>query len=232
MEEMGSEMEEMGSDILSNFAIDISKWKTPMTDYPLRELRSARIRRENYKKGYYRNYGVRGCEIFRVVEEIPVTLLEIKDCNGLKNDEWETWMVDDPPHWWSMKDYAKRSVGRVLVAGLGLGLVVWGLVDNVDIDSVTVIEINKDVIELISPLLPIKDIDKYGACFRIINTDFCNFVKETDEDFDRIIVDIWTTNSKEETEKVYEEEVKPLAYMLKERFPEASVVFHGFGLGW
>lgn len=32
-------------------------------------------------------------------------------------------MVDDPPHFWSMQDYTRKSIGNVLVAGLGLGLV-------------------------------------------------------------------------------------------------------------
>lgn len=209
-------------------ATDINFWKTPATEYPKIELGSARIVREDYKRGYYRNYGVRGINVFKVTKPIPVTSLEIKDREG----KWHTWMVDDPPHLWSMYDYGKNSRGRVLIAGLGLGLIIWGLENNVDVNSITVVEMNKDVIDLITPMLPIEKITGAGVDFRIINQDFYDFLKETKEDFDRIIVDLWTTGSKEETEKILEEEVLPLVRVLLERFPAASVVFHGFGIAW
>jgi len=204
--------------------IDIREWGTQATDYPEKQIGSVKIMRGFYNRGYYHNYGVRGYQFFRVTKPIPVTSLEIKDDKG----DWKTWMVDDPPHWWSMHDYAKNSYGKVLVAGLGLGLVTGELLKNVDVDSVTVIEYNKDVIDLISPLLP----DAKDVMFEIINKDFYDFIHESEEYFDRIIVDIWTTGSIEETKKILEEEVRPLSIYLKIRFPDASIVFHGFGLSW
>lgn len=209
-------------------ATDINFWTTPATRYPKIELGSARIIREDYDKGYYQNYGVRGIKLFKVTKPIPVTSLEIKDKEG----KWKTWMVDDVPHWWSMLDYGKNSKGRVLVAGLGLGLIIWELENNINVNSITVVEINKDVIDLITPMLPIEKIKTSGVDFRIINQDFYDFLSETKEYFDRIIVDLWTTGSKEETQKVLEEEVLPLVRVLIERFPKASVVFHGFGIAW
>jgi len=204
--------------------IKIREWKTPATDYPEKEFGSARISREKYKNGYYHSYGVRGYEYFLVTKPIDITSLEIKDGNG----EWKTWMVDDCPHWWSMQDYARNSSGRVLVAGLGLGLVTGELLKNVDVNSVTVIERNKDVIGLISPLLP----EAIDVHFDIKNEDFYKFINETNERFDRIIMDLWVTGSEEETLKVLSEEVRPLAYYIMKLFPDASVVFHGFGLSW
>jgi hypothetical protein len=211
-------------DSMSDDIVEIAEWKTPATGYPKKEFGSARISRGKYTKGIYHNYGVRGYEYFVVNKPILVTSLEIKDDSG----KWQTWMVDDPAHWWSMQDYARNSSGNVLVAGLGLGLVTGELLDNVDVDYLTVIERNKDVIGLISSLLP----DPIGVDFEIKNEDFYGFINETNEKFDRIIVDLWVTGSAEETLRVLDEEVRPLSYYLMKLFPNASVVFHGFGLSW
>ncbi len=205
-------------------AILIKEWKTPATDCSEIEFGSARISKGKYTKGVYRNYKVRGYEYFVVDKPIDITSLDIKDDKGI----WKTWMVDDPPHWWSMQDYAANSLGRVLVAGLGLGLVTGELLNNVDVDSVTVIERNEDVIGLIAPMLP----EAIDVEFDIVNKDFYEFINETDEIFDRIIVDLWVTRSAEETKRVFNDQVRPLAHYLKKLFPDASVVFHGFGLSW
>lgn len=201
--------------------IKISKWHTPATDYPEKQVGSARIKHGFYNYGYFNNYGVRGYKYFEVTKQIPVTSLEIKD---EKSKIWHTWMVDDPPHLWSMQDYARNSIGKVLVAGLGLGLVAHELLSNIDVDSITVIERNKDVIDLISPLLPKAE----GVKFQIINKDFYDFIHESEEDFDRIIVDLWTSGSIEETKRILHEEVVPFSYYLKIKYPDASIVFHGF----
>lgn len=202
----------------------IKEWKTPATGYREKEFGSARIRREKYKKGYYHNYGLRGYEYFEVKKPIDITSLEIKDESGT----WKTWMVDDPPHWWAMQKYAENSSENVLVAGLGLGLVTGELLKNVDVSSVTVIERNEDVIGLIAPFLPVES----GDNLEILNEDFYDFIHETEEKFDRLIVDLWVTGSKEETLRVLNDEVLPLAAYLKKLFPDASVVFHGFGISW
>lgn len=201
--------------------IQINKWKTPATDYPEKQVNSAKIVHGFYNYGYFHNYGVRGYKYFEVTKQIPVTSLEIKDD---KTKAWTTWMVDDPPHWWSMQDYARNSIGRVLVAGLGLGLVAHELLNNVDIDSITIIENNKDVIDLISPLLPKAE----NVEFRIINKDFYDFVHESEENFDRIIVDLWISGSKEETMRILNDEIRPFSYYMKMRYPDSSIVFHGF----
>lgn len=204
--------------------VEIVDWKTPATDYPRKEFGGARISRGKYAKGIYRNYGVGGYEYFIVDKPIDITSLEIKENDG----KWKTWMVDDPPHFWSMQKYSRNSSGNVLVAGLGLGLVTGELLNNVDVTSVTVIERNKDVMDLVSPLLP----EAVDVRFEIKNEDFYRFINRTHEKFDRIIIDLWVTGSKEETLKVLNEEVRPLAHYIAKLFPDASVVFHGFGLSW
>lgn len=219
-----AEMKYMENDDKENDGeiIKISKWETPATNYPEKGVGSVRIVHGFYNYGYFHNYGVRGYKFFEVTKQIPVTSLEIRD----KRYNWVTWMVDDPPHWWSMQDYARNSIGRVLVASLGLGLVTHELLDNIDIDSITIIEKNKDVIDLISPLLPKAEEVK----FQIINKDFYDFVHESEEEFDRIIVDIWTSDSLEETKRILHEEVLPFSYYLNVKYPYASIIFHGFNI--
>lgn len=212
-------------DNMDDDVIKLSKWRTPATDYPEVEIESARIVHGFYNRGYFHNYGVRGYKFFEVTKQIPVTSLEIND---EKSKVWQTWMVDDPPHWWSMQDYARNSRGKVLVAGLGLGLVIHELLKNVDVDSITVIERNKDVIDLISQLLPKPE----NVDLEIINEDFYTFINRTKRQFDRIIIDLWTTGCREETMKILYDEVEPLSYYIAELFPDASVVFHGFGIEW
>lgn len=68
--------------------------------------------------------------------------------------------------------------------------------------------------------------------FEIKNEDFYTFINETNESFDRIIIDLWVTGSAEETLKILKEKVRPLSYYIMKLFPDASVVFHGFGLSW
>ena len=204
--------------------IEIREWKTPATDYPEKEFGTARIVHGFYNGGYYHNYGVNGYKYFFVKKKIPVASLEIEDEKGM----WQGWMVDDPPHWWSMQNYAKNSSGRVLVGGLGLGLVAGELLKNVDINSVTIVDLNKDVIGLISPLLP----EAIDVQLDIVNKDFYDFINDEGNDFDRIIVDLWTSGSVEETMRIKKDEVIPFAAYLKKLFPDASVVFHGFGIAW
>lgn len=211
--------------------IEIDKWETPVTHYPEIEFGSARIRRGKYEKGLYHNYGVMGYEYFLIDKPIDITSLEIMGEDGI----WNTWMVDDIPHFWSMQLYATNSYGKVLVAGLGLGMIVGELLKNVDVDSITVVEINKDVIDLISPLLSLIECDSecgYDNRLKIINEDFYKFINETNEKFDRIIIDLWVSGSEEETEKLLNEKIVPLSYYIRKLFPDASVVFHGFGISW
>jgi hypothetical protein len=118
-------------------------WKTPASFYPEASLGNARIKTLRYR-GIYAAYGLRGHHYYRAIN-LPVRTLAI---------DGKTWMVDDPPHWWAMQNHATFYHGHVLVAGLGLGLIVHTLHANPEVEKITVIEREKDVIGLISPLLP------------------------------------------------------------------------------
>lgn len=64
----------------------------------------------------------------------------------------ETYMTDAEFECWTNAEFVKRAFGNVLIAGLGLGLIVQPLIEAVDVESITILEKNADVIALIQPL--------------------------------------------------------------------------------
>lgn len=77
--------------------------------------------------------------------------------------------------------------GRVLVGGLGLGMLVHGLVAIPGVEVVDVIELNPDVIALVQPTLP--------ANVNVIEADV--FTWKPTEGYDHVIFDIWPTISED-----------------------------------
>lgn len=96
----------------------------------------------------------------------------------------------------SNSDFAHHANGRVLIAGLGIGLILNSLKEKVkskEITSITVVEKSKDVIDLVSPYfmdIPIK----------YVNEDI--FEYKTKEKFDTIYFDIWPVISEDNLEDI------------------------------
>jgi hypothetical protein len=126
----------------------VATWRTPASAYPRRKLGRSAIKTAYYK-GMYPAYGTAPpneapVDFVHVTRRIKVTTLEI---------DGNVWMVDDCPHSWATLDHARHYYGHVLVAGLGLGLIVWALQNTVAVDRITVVEVEPDVINLVGPLL-------------------------------------------------------------------------------
>jgi hypothetical protein len=134
-----------GGDYDPNRMVALHNWRSPASEYPRAEVGRARIKTAFYTPGLYHAYGQRGYEYYEAMRRLYITTLQI---------DGETWMVDDPPHWWAMEDHARHYQGHVLCAGLGLGLIVHAMNRNPGIDRITVVERNPDVIDLVSPQLP------------------------------------------------------------------------------
>jgi hypothetical protein len=110
----------------------------------------ARICSHYYGKGLYDAYDTgptpqREYRYCRAKRRLLITNLEIAG---------ETWMVDDPPHWWAMLEHATYYSGHVLVAGLGLGLITHAPCASPQVTGITVVERSADVIALVQPLIP------------------------------------------------------------------------------
>jgi hypothetical protein len=143
----------------------LTSWKTPVSDYPVCQKGKAAICKFRHGRGVYYAEGVRGHLFIRFAAGARQgTKLKIAG---------ETWMADEPQFAWCLESFASRSTGSVLVAGLGLGLVVHYLVRNPAIGEIVVVEIEKDVIELVEPLLPNDQriSVRHGDFYRFMETD-------------------------------------------------------------
>jgi len=156
---------------VDKYIFRVESWETPATSYPLKKCGVAEINRKKYSKGYYFMEGVAGKVFFYVAKPIQVTLLKINN---------RIWMVDDPLHWIGMQKLAEHSNGKVLTAGLGLGLLSHALSYNENVERIDVVELNRDVIDLVSPLIPEK-----------VNVYHGNVFDYKDGDYDTIILDLW-----------------------------------------
>ena len=186
--------------------LNCEQWESPATAYPISRLGSAEIRRHKYPKGMYEMYGVAGYRFYNIKKPIPVTEL----CIGGK-----VWMVDDPPHYLAMREHAACYSGHVVCAGLGLGLIVHTLSQNPRIQSITVIEREQSVIDLIKPLIP--------ECV-IIHADFWEDWEENSGlIFDGVFYDLFVGKGRELLSQAMR-----VWFQLHERFPGTVRRIHGF----
>ncbi len=186
--------------------LTLTSWRTPATDYPDAELGNVRIETVKYRRGYYRCYGLRDHQVYRVAKPITIRGLTI---------DGKTWMVDDPPHWWAMEEHAQFYRGHVLVAGLGLGLIVHALATNRSVTRITVVEREQDVIDLVAPLVPPVE---------IVHGDFWEWDGPTP---DGVFFDLFVGNGRELVPDALRAYVQMFQW-----FSGATIRIHGFNNAW
>lgn len=109
------------------------------------------------------------------------------------------WMTDTDMERRTNKEFIDYARGKVLIGGLGIGLLLVNLVPKLELGEVTeitVLENNSDVISLVSKVLKDSMIDKYNI--RIIKADVNSWIDEINmevERFDTIYFDIWDSIS-------------------------------------
>jgi len=208
---------------LEKYVLNIDQWHTPATDYTESKVGNFRIVRKKYTRGVYRYWGLDGYLVFKAKKAIPITTLQER-----RGRQWHDWMVDDPPQQRAMEIYAQHFKGRVLVAGLGLGLILRELAKNTKVTQVVVIEKSVEVIQLVAPYL--SDLFKYEVdkpIFSIVCEDFYDFIKMDTNQWDAIFLDLWVTNEQTK-ERIFLVEVLPTAFELILQYPEIPLTFHGF----
>lgn len=102
----------------------------------------------------------------------------------------KTVVMSDTPD--EMRDHYEvvyKAIGNVLIAGLGLGVVANAILIKSDVDMVTVIEKNKEVIDLVGPHY--KSI--YGDRINIIHADIFKWHPERGAYYDVAWYDVWNT---------------------------------------
>lgn len=81
--------------------------------------------------------------------------------------------------------FIRNARGNVLINGLGLGMVLSAILRKPEVESVTVVEIASEVIELVGPSF------RDDARVQIVHADALTYRPEKDERFDCIWHDIW-----------------------------------------
>lgn len=96
------------------------------------------------------------------------------------------------------KDFVTNAHGKVLIGGLGIGLILLAIQDNPMVDKITVVEKNQEVIDLVASQLPLKD------KVEIICADVYDYIPEGL--YNTIYIDIWSYINKD----VYYDQMCPL----------------------
>jgi len=192
-------------------------WRTPATDIPEQYLGTFRIVKRDVKMGtawpMCRTFGYDYC-IF--MNDTKLTILQEK-----RGGEWRDWMVDSPYDWYAMGEFALRTqASNVLVGGLGLSLILHHLFLRRDIAKITVVELNKEIIDLVSSYIPKDD------RVEIVHGDFLKVVPELaskDKKYDTVIMDMWTGEDRECVDlfnKAFE--------VVSNFYPSSINLFHSF----
>ena len=95
----------------------------------------------------------------------------------------ETMMSETPMEHITNRYFVCHAHGDVLIGGLGLGMIILAIQDKPEVQSITVLEKSKDVIDAVLPQLPVND------KVTVIEADA--FLYRPEKKYDCIYMDIW-----------------------------------------
>jgi hypothetical protein len=98
------------------------------------------------------------------------------------SERGNVWMTDSPLEVESYRGPIEMAKGDCLVSGLGIGLLPTLIKDKAD--SIDIVELNQDVIDLVYPQIR-------SEKTRIIRDDIFHYLDTTDKKYDFIHIDIW-----------------------------------------
>lgn len=107
-------------------------------------------------------------------------------------------MSDTPMEKRTNRQFLWNAHGKVLIGGLGIGMILLAIQDKEDVEQITVIEKHAEVIEIIQKQLPLND------KVTIVHADIFEYIPQSK--YNTIYIDIWNCIN----EDVYENEMKPL----------------------
>lgn len=107
-------------------------------------------------------------------------------------------MSDTPMEKETNRDFVRNAHGNVLIGGLGIGLIILAIQDKEDVKQITVVEKNREVIELVGKQLPL------NSKVNIVNDDVFEYKPLLKHN--TIYMDIWNYINKD----VYNKQMKPL----------------------
>jgi len=106
-------------------------------------------------------------------------------------DAGECVMVDDPPELLKHVQAARAASGDVLVTGLGLGCVLRMLQVNPRVERITVVEISRDVIDLVWPHTPQDRVE-------LVHADALDYLPNCGRRWNCAWHDIWSDEDKDQ----------------------------------
>jgi len=116
-----------------------------------------------------------------------VALIEAKDMEDFRDRT--VWMSTHEAEKHTQAEFVAQARGRVLIAGLGLGLVTDAVLAKPEVVEVVVVELNTEVTRLMSPLLDDLEARHRAKRFKIVYADA--FRWRTRGLFDAIYFDVW-----------------------------------------
>lgn len=107
----------------------------------------------------------------------------------LVKDKKYTMMSDVPMEKATNQNFLNNANGNVLIGGLGIGLIIFPLLNDESIKSITVVELDKGLIDIVGPIIKEYDINNK---VKIINADIFQSINDfEDSSLDAIYFDIW-----------------------------------------
>ena len=82
-----------------------------------------------------------------------------------------------------------NAIGDVLVGGLGIGMIHQPLIDNPNVTSVTIVELEQDVVDLVWEHCAKDD------SFTLVVADFETWIPPEDSSFDTVWADTWLVDN-------------------------------------
>lgn len=101
----------------------------------------------------------------------------------------ELWMSDTPDEISDHMHFIGRARGKVLIHGLGIGVCLAPVLSKDEVNSVTVVEIDPDVIALVASTY----LERFGERLKIIQADALTQPWPKGERWDTVWHDIWPT---------------------------------------
>lgn len=97
-------------------------------------------------------------------------------------------------------DFCINAHGDIIIGGLGIGMIIMAIQDKLEVNSITVIEKNQEVIDMVASQLDLND------KVNIICADVFEWKPERGVKYDMVYMDIWNWINKD----VYKNEMQPL----------------------
>jgi len=107
----------------------------------------------------------------------------------IRENEREPMMSDTPAEMRDHLEAVRMAKGHCLVAGLGLGMVAEAMLRKKEVDYVTVIEIDENIIELVYPTLD----ERWGDKLAVIHADIFEWKPPRGQRYGACWFDIWPT---------------------------------------